>query len=140
MVLYGFMQGSWGCIQNLVGLIMFLYLRRKNPTWKWERFKGAFVLHWTRNDSVAIGRFIFFGHQGANEERMLRHEYGHTIQSAVLGPAYLLLIGIPSYIWANYPSIAKKWRSGESSYFSFYTEKWADAWGKVHEITDYTEI
>jgi len=32
------------------------------------------------------------------EQRTLVHEYGHTIQSIILGPLYLLIIGIPSSI------------------------------------------
>jgi hypothetical protein len=57
----------------------------------------------------------------------VRHEYGHSIQSMVLGPLYLLMIGIPSMVWAgcfkNYRKRSKK------SYYWFYTESWADRWG-----------
>jgi hypothetical protein len=47
------------------------------------------------------------------------HEFGHTLQSMVLGPFYLLVIGIPSLISAA---------SNPSGHRNFFSEKWADAW------------
>lgn len=32
-------------------------------------------------------------------QTLLVHEYGHTIQSMILGPLYLIVIGIPSTLW-----------------------------------------
>ena len=56
-------------------------------------------------------------------ERLVVHEYGHTIQSLILGPLYFLIVGLPSVIWG----MVKK---PEQSYFSFYTEKWANHLGE----------
>lgn len=54
----------------------------------------------------------------------LAHEYGHTIQSYKLGPLYLLVIGLPSIVWAG---CFKNWRKKHNKdYYSFYTERWAD--------------
>ena len=54
----------------------------------------------------------------------MAHEYGHTIQSCKLGPIYLLVIGLPSIIWAG---CFKNWRKKHNkSYYDFYTESWAD--------------
>ena len=57
---------------------------------------------------------------------MVRHEYGHCRQSRILGPFYLLVIGLPSLLWALW------WTPGRSvGYYSFYTERLADRLGGV---------
>ena len=59
---------------------------------------------------MGIGMFIFISEKcpkGLESnlsmqetfERTKVHEYGHTIQSIILGPLFLLVIGIPSCIW-----------------------------------------
>ena len=58
------------------------------------------------------------------------HEYGHTIQSLILGPLYLLVMGIPSTLWGFLPNPAKKRKEEKISYFSFFTEKWANNLGE----------
>ncbi len=53
------------------------------------------------------------------------HEYGHTVQSLILGPLYLFVIGIPSFLWALPP--ATRWRARHKiPYSALYTERWAD--------------
>lgn len=60
---------------------------------------------------------------------IVKHEYGHTVQSKILGWFYLLIIGLPSITWAwLYGNIIKITHNG---YYRFYTEKWADKLGKV---------
>lgn len=54
------------------------------------------------------------------------HEYGHTIQSLLLGPFYLLVIGIPSMVWFHVPQLQKLRIQKQISYSAFYTECWAD--------------
>ena len=63
-------------------------------------------------------------------ERLLVHEYGHTIQSLILGPLYLVIIGIPSTLWGFLPHFNKKRHEEKISYFSFFTEKWANYLGE----------
>jgi len=59
----------------------------------------------------------------------IAHEYGHTIQSHKLGPLYLLVIGLPSVVWAGcFENYRKK---HNISYYSFYTEASADKLGRV---------
>lgn len=61
-------------------------------------------------------------------QKLLAHEYGHTIQSLLLGPLYLLVIGIPSVIWFHIHTPSK------GSYYSFYPERMANA--LVRRFTD----
>lgn len=62
-------------------------------------------------------------------ERILRHEYGHSIQSMILGPVYLVAVGLPSILWCRVPALGHSWRSGKRSYYSFITERSADRFG-----------
>jgi hypothetical protein len=45
------------------------------------------------------------------------HEYGHTIDSRIFGPAYLFAIGIPSIISA---------KKQDGNHYEFWTEKRAN--------------
>ena len=142
-VLYFIMQCIWGFPQTFLGLILFLTNIRKEHF----LFHGAVVSEWKYRSSVSFGLFVFISkdffkkdisevHSGeinnqvVASERLLVHEYGHTIQSLVLGPLYLLVIGLPSVLWASLPYYDKKRRKENISYYSFYTEKWADIWGE----------
>lgn len=59
---------------------------------------------------------------------MLVHEYGHTIQSAILGPLYLIIIGIPSTIWGF--AFERKRKIEQIPYGLFFTERWANQLGE----------
>ena len=70
---------------------------------------------------LSLGEYIFLNN---NRVASIKHEYGHSIQSKYLGPLYLLVIGIPSLIWAIFG------KRGDA-YYAFYTERWADKLGGV---------
>lgn len=136
---YRLAQCTWGGLQSLVGLMVYLVHRRNRHF----LFHGAVVTEWENQSSVSLGMFVFVTKQPyfverlkkehSREElagRLLVHEYGHTIQSLFLGPLYLLLIGVPSSLWGFLPWCAKKRRTQKISYFSFFTEKWANALGE----------
>jgi len=81
---------------------------------------------------VALGLFIFTTFEIEKEQiagnSLIQHEYGHVMQSSLLGPLFLLIIGMPSLIWAR---LFAAWREKHNKgYSSFYTESWADKWGK----------
>ena len=56
--------------------------------------------------------------------KTILHTKGHSKQSRILGPLYLLVIGLPSVIWEALRTCFKYFR--KKDYYSFYTEKWAD--------------
>lgn len=138
-VLYAFWQCTFGILQTLVGLAHLLTCLRCPHFW----YHGALVTRWQYKVSVSLGLFVFvtddlpYYDRVAGEmtrqqlgQRLLVHEYGHTIQSLLLGPLYLLVIGVPSTIWGFLPGLAKKRREQGISYFSFFTEKWANELGE----------
>ena len=138
-ILYFLWQCTWGSLQTLSGLIVFLlHLNEQHYL-----YHGAVVTEWRRGGGLSLGPFIFLdrvlpryredGKLLSSEEifcRMLVHEYGHTIQSMILGPFYLPVIGLPSITWNQVPKLKAKRRETGRSYYSFYTERIANALGE----------
>lgn len=76
----------------------------------------------------SLGEYIFITSYTTFD--IIKHEYGHSKQSLILGPLYLIVIGIPSLLhnivhYLCY-KIGIKW-----DYYKFYTEAWANKLGKV---------
>ena len=59
----------------------------------------------------------------------MNNEYGHTIQSLIFGPFYLIVTGIPSTLWGFLRYFQNK-RNNGISYFSFFAEKFANYLGE----------
>ena len=64
-----------------------------------------------------------------NEEVAI-HEYGHTFQSLLLGPFYILVVGIPSIIWASSTKLENMRQKKHIPYSKLYCEHWASYWGE----------
>ena len=137
--LYRTIQCTWGCLQTLLGFAVFL------ANWNAPHFSyhGAIATKWQNPSSVSLGMFVFvtadpYFYEKLKEEyskealsqRLLVHEYGHTIQSLILGPLYLILMGVPSTLWGFLPSLNQMRREKQVSYFSFFTESWANTLGE----------
>lgn len=128
--LYYLISWTWGILQTLAGFAVWCWLKFRQPANRRFVYHGAQVTTWESPYSLSLGMFIFLGQTGrAGEERLLCHEFGHTIQSCMLGPAYVLVIGLPSLLWARL-GWCKRLRARERmSYYQFYTERWADVEG-----------
>ena len=137
-ILYIAIQCSWGILQTLLGLFVFLINVRN----KHYFYHGAIITERKAPSSVSLGIFVFTTVNPMKDKRtinaipdnelssrLLVHEYGHTIQSLIFGPLYLFIIGIPSTLWGFFLYPQKK-RKNEISYFSFYTEKFANYLGE----------
>lgn len=137
--LYAIIQCTWGILQTFLGFITFLM----NINFKHYFYHGAIITVWKNQSSVSLGMFVFMTEEpyfakkfegsitvSELSSRLLAHEYGHTIQSLILGPLYLIIMGIPSTIWGFSPILAKKRRDEQISYFSFFTESWANKLGE----------
>ncbi len=124
-LIYGILQILWGLPQTLLGFAVFLRLRKAPHFW----YHGAVVTEWKKRTGLSLGLFLFVP-EGKTGKDFLVHEYGHTIQSLVLGPLYLFVIGIPSAIWCNVPWFVKLRRKKKISYQKFYTERWANRLGE----------
>lgn len=137
--IYRLIQCTWGILQTLLGFFVFLI----NIKHEHFLYHGAIITKWNKGSSVSLGMFVFitkepyfyrrYRDQYSKEElfeRLLVHEYGHTIQSLILGPLYLIIMGIPSALWAGVPYFHKKRKNEKISYFAFFTEKWANTLGE----------
>lgn len=92
-----------------------------------EKFNGKIVIvSKLVTSGFSLGEFIFLNPR-YTKEITLKHEYGHCLQSLMLGPLYLLVIGIPSIL--NFMRSIVKEDSPSYNYYAFYTEKWADKLG-----------
>ena len=84
---------------------------------------------------MSLGLFVFVSEtlsqkEEGYREQVIVHEYGHTIQSLILGPLYLIIIGIPSSFWAMTPMMINYRKKNHISYFSFFCERWANYLGE----------
>lgn len=112
----------WQLPQNLLGVL-------------WKNIKKDSIIIEISNDdiesvgakaylikaggAVTLGKYVFI-----SQTYTIKHECGHVKQSKMLGPLYLIVIGVPSILhaWLNdYIGCDE-----ESGYSHFYTEKWAD--------------
>lgn len=114
----------WQLPQNILGLILRLFWRQDNTVLykdKVVRICRSFPGGISLGDTVIVNRFPF------NKEtwNTVKHEWGHTKQSLYLGPLYLIVIGIPSLVWACIYKWLKK------DYYWFYTESWANKLGGI---------
>lgn len=133
------LQCSWGILQTTLGFLVFV-LHGREPHFFYH---GVVVTRWKQKSSLSLGLFVFltdtpyFSEKFAGKEtaadlsaRLLVHEAGHAVQSLLLGPLYLIVIGIPSTLWGFSPALHRKRREKQISYFSFFTEKWANRLGE----------
>lgn len=88
---------------------------------------GDIRIYVWKYNGLSLGKYIFVPFDF--DCKYLHHEYGHSMQSEILGWFYLPFIGLPSLIWARCFEGYRK-RKGVS-YYAFYTERWADKLGGV---------
>lgn len=137
--LFILVQLTWGFLQSFLGFLLFLL----NIRCRHHLYHGAVVTEWRPRSSVSLGLFVFCSDDphfaepnGLSREdaasRLLVHEYGHTIQSLVLGPLYLFIIGIPSVTWAFLPVFRKMRREKGIPYSRAYCEASANRLGEKY--------
>ena len=92
---------TWEILQNLVAKFVMLISKAKPLT----TYKDAKVYTWTFGGGISLGEHIFvdlktYDANKKSHSDYIKHEYGHTLQSKMLGPLYLFVIGLPSLSWA----------------------------------------
>ena len=126
----------WQMPQNILGLILMAVYK---PEVRLTAKNGNLVCYSKRmRGGISLGKYSIIDdwyHKGddakALETDVAKHEaLGHGTQSRWLGPLYLLVIGLPSLVWAwIYP--CRMFPYSRNGYYRFYTEKWADRLGNV---------
>lgn len=121
---YWLLQWTWGAVQNIAGLAVFLVNIRRKHFW----YHGALATEWgIKRGSMGLGMFIFLSENSPDSTKV--HEYGHTVQSVILGPLFLPVIGLPSLLWCGVPFFKRRRKKRGVSYYAFYPEKWANYLG-----------
>lgn len=128
VILYNFMQifmFIWQLPQNVLGLVLLLILRGET-----RHRLGSILFYYLRTfpGGITLGEYIILG---TDESVTIRHEFGHVKQSRILGPLYLLVIGLPSIVHAWLNDGIRCCRRHDTGYYHFYTETWADRLGGV---------
>ena len=122
-------QLTWGLIQTALGGVIAMVLGLFGKVDSIGDYKRSIVIRTNtkRAWGVSLGLFIILHrHYGP---QTVSHEYGHCRQSAMLGPLYLIVVGLPSFLRAGVALVTRKNREW---YYTGYPERWADRLGDVH--------
>ena len=96
IILYWFLQCTWGIIMTLAGAVGAIIMLCKGE--KPRRFGYAiYFVHGHGWGGVNLGGFFFVSHE-SDKLKTKAHEYGHSFQNAVLGPLFPFVVGAPSMI------------------------------------------
>jgi len=125
----------WEFPQNLLGLLVYAIMKTRKKISYTEKENHHLFIE-TPNTGVSLGWFVFWTPASnrfsylKNDCRM--HEYGHSRQSIMLGPLFLLVVGIPSVSRVLYSKWYRK-KHGQpwNNYFKAFPENWADRLGGV---------
>lgn len=109
----------WQLPQNLIGAALFYWYYRDGDKYPWNKESDVKINCYSEKmkGGITLGQYII-----VQDLYYACHEYGHTVQSKILGPLYLPVIGIPSIIHAA----LHKYVCKNKDYYHFYTEKWAN--------------
>lgn len=120
----------WQLPQNLLGLLLVAIYK---PERKHIMDNGNEIYFANRmQGGISLGKYSIVNTchyrkdiADALKRDTVRHEaIGHAKQSLYLGPLYLLVVGLPSIVWA---AICKD----NKRYFKVYPERWADKLANV---------
>jgi hypothetical protein len=106
----------WQLPQNIVAIVMLPFLGKLKLV-RNDKYCFAFEAK-KMSGGITLGSFIFLSPSCAKRDAIVLHEYGHVVQSHMLSWLYLIVIGLPSLMWATF--------HGPICYYRFYTESWAN--------------
>ena len=107
----------WQLPQLLIALVMLPFIGKLKLV---KQNKFTFCFEATKmKGGISLGSFAYLAPNLAKIPEIVSHEAeGHIIDSYVLGPLYLIIIGIPSFLHATF--------GFTKNYYDFYTEKLAN--------------
>ncbi len=126
-ILFVFLQCTWGIVPTMIGAIFFWKLRK----YPHRIYRGCIETQWNTRSGLSLGLFIFTPNDGIPDAEKIRvHEYGHCIQSIVLGPLFVV-VGLISLLWGRLPYFEKRRKEKNLPYTSCFVEAWASKWGEM---------
>lgn len=123
-------QWTWGMPQTLIGFIA----SRVIPADRRRRFRSATVCAIYQREAqwdwgLSLGLYIIVTTTSRSNLNLVRRMYGHSLQSAILGPLYLPVIGISTLIIA-----AQKLMTRKPNRALMFAEVWADELGGARRV------
>ena len=131
-ILFYLWQFTYAIVQNIIGLVMLAIYKSQGAESEW--YHNALITYIDKKNfgGVSLGMFIFINksRNGDALHDTKIHEYGHTVQSLILGPLWLFVIALPSVIWCNVPYFVRMRKLKNVSYYRAYCDGWAKICGK----------
>lgn len=120
----------WELPQNILGGILSLSRKRGSEVFP---YSGATVIR--KPDGlpylwgVSLGTFINVGGNASGRQisSIVAHEFGHSLQSRILGPFYLLVVGLPSLIGCRMP-----WHDHNREWYEVWADRLSYKYHKKH--------
>lgn len=109
----------WQFPQNILGLLLRAFYKGSDTDYKDVVVRRSSKMC----GGISLGEYIIVSEWSG--VCTIEHEYGHCKQSRMLGWLYLLVIGLPSIVWAFVNRFTRL------DYYAFPTERWADRLGNV---------
>lgn len=131
-----FLLYVWQLPQHLVALVIkLIYKKEISYTTKYDNIPIYIIPSWDNwGAGISLGNYIFLAPIHCSD-MTVRHEYGHSKQSKMLGWLYLIIVGFTSAVCNNLVDrlFHKKWdnRKRYEWYYKRFPEKWADNLGGV---------
>ena len=120
----------WQLPQSLIGWIMILFFRIIGNVRLITRYKWCYIFEAEHmNGAISLGTIIICSPVSAKRQATIQHEIGHAERSLRIGWLYLIVIGLPSLLWACFHEYL-----GFTNYYIFYTEADANKLGYVKVI------
>jgi len=131
----------WQFPQMLIGYIIVKLTNAEKRIFTTKDGRKIEYYHFERNtkftqfiSGVSLAAYILLSDN--NSEETICHEYGHSIQSMILGWFYLLTVGIYSSVFCNLwqRKFHSNWNRYDRHYWYYiknWCENWADSLGKV---------
>ena len=116
----------WQLPQNIVALVILPFVGKKKLLCTKRHAWCIFCRGMEYRGSISLGNFVLLG---TDRSTTIAHELGHVWDSHWMGPLYLIIIGLPSIIWAGFDIYLKK----GVSYYSLYTERHANKHSHIHD-------
>lgn len=115
----------WQLPQNMVGFVMWLYFKLSGDLEMIVKNKYSQVYR-SKNmlGGISLGTFAFVSNNLGQNEVYVKHEIGHMWDSKLMGPLYLLIVGLPSLLNAMF--------GFTKCYYSFFCEAWANKHGGIY--------
>lgn len=128
----------WQLPQNILGLII-LKINKKHEKYMMIDDIEFYFLDKFFNSGISLGNKVLLDSIYKSYPNILintnKHEFGHTKQSKILGPLYLIVVGITSLVFNNIWDriFHKNWNNQKRNkwYYSRFPENWADKLGGV---------